>query len=134
RFNGVYSRWRWYLAGWSFFLLSVTMTGCSNRGREAPGVPAESPTATVDFSQPATRADDAVRRVLDGLRQRKVRAVWEFLPPSFRGDVQQLVRNVAARLEERTWQHTVAVWQKARKVLPSKASAIFGQASEPASS
>ncbi len=72
---------------------------------------------------PAT-ADESVRRVLHGLEQRQARALWGFLPPSYRRDAQQLARDVAERLDEKSWRPFVATWQKARQVLPQKLSPL----------
>jgi hypothetical protein len=69
-------------------------------------------------------ADEAVRRVLQGLEKRQSRALWEFLPPSYRRDVQRLARDVAERLDEKSWGPFVATWQKARQVLPTKLNSL----------
>ncbi len=116
----------WQLAA-TVLAFAALIGGCSDREKSSPSVSAESHPIAVEPSGPARTADEAVRRVLNGLRDRKARAVWDFLPPSYRGEVQQLVRDVAARLDDRTWQPTVAVWQKARKVLPSRGAALFSQ-------
>lgn len=70
------------------------------------------------------QADEAVRRVLHGLEKRQSRALWEFLPPSYRRDVQRLARDVAERLDEKSWGPFVATWQKARQALPKKLSSL----------
>ena len=57
-------------------------------------------------------------------RKRQSRALWEFLPPSYRRDVQRLARDVAARLDEKSWGPFVATGQKARQVLPKKLSSL----------
>jgi hypothetical protein len=72
------------------------------------------------------KADEAVRRVLDGLRQGKARAVWDFLPPSYREDIQLAVRDMALRLTEKDWRQFVAVAKKARRVLSEKQPALLG--------
>ena len=108
----------------AFVGLSIGMSsGCSKPEAAKPP----------DISQPAAsplspvQADEAVRRVLRGLEQRQSRALWEFLPPSYRQDVQQLVRDVAERLDEKSWGPFVATWQKARQVLPKKLSSLAPQ-------
>jgi len=93
--------------------------GCSKPEAAKPPSVTESP-----VSQPVPGADEAVRRVLLGLKKRQSRALWEFLPPSYRRDVQQLARDVAGRLDERSWGPFVATWQKARQVLPKKLSSL----------
>ena len=94
-------------------------SGCSKpEAAKPPGV-SESPA-----SQSSPGADEAVRRVLHGLEKRQSRALWEFLPPSYRRDAQRLVRDVAERLDEKSWGPIVATWQKARQVLPQKLSSL----------
>ena len=100
--------------------LSIGMnSGCSKP--EAAKPPGVSESAA---SQSPPGADEAVRRVLHGLEKRQSRALWEFLPPSYRRDVQRLVRDVAERLDEKSWGPFVATWQKARQVLPQKLSSL----------
>lgn len=97
-------------------LLVGVSSGCS---KPEDGKPPDISQPAVSPSSPV-QADEAVRRVLHGLEQRQSRALWEFLPPSYRQDVQQLVRDVAKRLDEKSWGPFVATWQKARHVLPKK--------------
>ncbi len=104
------------------------IVGCSDSRKESTTPPAAPPQQTVQSTEPSKTAAAAIRRVLDGLRQQNARAVWEFLPPSYRAEIQELVRDVAKQLDDDTWEAIVAVWQKARKVLPAKSAAIFGQA------
>ena len=100
--------------------LSIGMYGgCSKPEEAKPPGASESP-----VSQSPPGADEAVRRVLHGLEKRQSRALWEFLPPSYRRDVQRLARDVAARLDEKSWGPFVATWQKARQVLPKKLSSL----------
>ena len=61
-------------------------------------------------------ADAAVRNVLAGLQRQELRALWEFLPPSYQADVQELLRDFAERLDEKSWGPFVATCQKARLV------------------
>ena len=61
--------------------------------------------------------DDAVRRVLIGLREQKLGELWRFLPDSYREDIQKLVRDVSGRLDEKSWGPFVSTCQKARTVV-----------------
>ncbi len=100
--------------------LSIGMNaGCSKP--EAAKLPGVSESAV---SQSAHGADETVRQVLHGLEKRQSRALWEFLPTSYRRDVQRLARDVAERLDEKSWGPFVATWQKARQVLPQNLSSL----------
>lgn len=60
-------------------------------------------------------ADVAVRNVLAGLQQ-DLRALWEFLPPSYQADVQELLHDFGQRLDEKSWEPFVTTCRKARLV------------------
>lgn len=107
-------------------LCGSLLVGCSGSGKEAAAPQIVSPQKEVAPSGPPQSADAAVRQVLDGLRQHNVRTVWEFLPPSHRMEIQNLVRDVAMQLDETSWKATVAVWRKASKVIPPRSNSIFG--------
>lgn len=106
------------------------LPGCSGSNDVAKEQRTSTVPKSVERNGPPKTADATIRRVLDGLQQHQARVVWDFLPPSHREEVQQLVRDLANKLDEDTWKVTVAVWQKARKVLPAKATAIFGRATD----
>ena len=104
---------RRYLAGRSEFfavligLIVVTTGGCSKP--ESSG--------TVSGEAPVTAdADEAVRNVLAGLQRQELQALWEFLPPSYQADVQELLHDFGERLDEKSWDPFVATCQKARLV------------------
>ncbi len=106
-------------------LAMATFASCSDAPKKNESGSASAHHSQTETSQePAAAlkdsADVAVRQVLSGLQQRKVRAVWDFLPPSYRAEGQQLVRDVAAKLDERTWKRTLTVWRKAQSVLRAK--------------
>ncbi|MCX7422042.1 MAG: hypothetical protein NT013_21220 [Planctomycetia bacterium] len=109
---------------------SSCLFGCSGSGNMASVSPTSTTQKAAEPDGPPKTADAAVRRVLDGLRQQNARVVWEFFPPSHRTELEELVHDVAKILDDNTWEATVAVWQKARRVLPPKATAIFGQATD----
>ena len=61
-------------------------------------------------------ADVAVRNVLAGLQRKDLRALWEFLPPSYQADVQELLHDFGQRLDEKSWEPFVTTCRKARLV------------------
>lgn len=83
-------------------------SGCSK--------PEPKPPISLGPKVPAT-ADESVRNVLAGLQRHELQALWEFLPLSFRFDVQELTRRFALRLDKRSWGPFVTTCQKARHVV-----------------
>lgn len=88
-------------------LCIVAMSGCSKPEPEVI-VCAEPPAVAT--------ADVAVRNVLAGLQRQELTMLWEFLPPSYRGDVEKLVREIGERLDEKSWGPFVRTCRKARQV------------------
>jgi hypothetical protein len=70
-------------------------------------------------------ADAAVRRALDGLRRQQAKALWEFLPPSYRRDAEELVREVARGVEDAAWEPLVKTINKTRQVLARRGSLLI---------
>lgn len=61
-------------------------------------------------------ADVAVRNVLAGLQRKDLRALWEFLPPSYQADAQKLLHDFGQRLDQNSWEPFVATFRKAHLV------------------
>ncbi len=101
-------------------LIVVTTGGCSKPGSDVI-VCAEAPKT----------ADEAVRNVLAGLQRQELQALWEFLPPSYQADVQELLHDLGERLDEKSWEPFVATCRKAHTVT-SQIVRKFNEASEAA--
>jgi hypothetical protein len=106
-------------------MLALALSGCSGSDVASSTSPPASSAATNSPAASAAKADEAVRRVLDGLRQGKTRSVWDFLPPSYREDIQRTIHDMALRLDQKDWRQFVAIVNKARRVLSEKKSALF---------
>lgn len=107
-------------------VLLVALGGCTPPSLEEPGEkPERSAAARTD------EADDAVRRVLAGLHRGELEALWDFWPPSYRHDLQQLVRDIGQRLDEPSWQPFVTTAQKARSVASRLARQISNSSPTP---
>lgn len=75
------------------------------------------PKVIVSAEPPAPpTADVAVRNVLGGLQRQELTTLWEFLPPSYRGDVEKLVHDFGERLDEKSWEPFVRTCRKAQLV------------------
>lgn len=87
----------------------VACGGCSKPNSEVVICREEGPTP-VD-------AAEVVRNTLAGLQHHELQALWAFLPPSFRSDVEKLTHEIGERLDETSWRPFVATCQKAREVV-----------------
>ncbi len=111
---------------WRFVgILSLVLSGCSGSAETSSTSPPEGSAAATSSTAPVVKADEAVRRVLDGLRQGQARAVWDFFPPSYREDIQRTIHDMALRLDEKNWRQFVAIVNKARRVLSEKKTVLF---------
>ncbi len=90
-------------------LCAATSVGCSKSKPEVIVVCREEGPTPVD-------ASESVRNVLAGLRREELQVLWEFLPPSYRSDVEKLVHDFGSRLDEKSWEPFVATCRKARLV------------------
>jgi hypothetical protein len=102
--------------------------GCG-RQSETPARPdADEPTSTTD--RQTERADDeetsagtpqtpaeTVRVMTEGLKHNRPQAVWYCMPPGFREDVEGLVHEFAARVDQPLWERSFAVWSRVAGVL-----------------
>jgi hypothetical protein len=83
--------------------------GCSNSKPEPAVV------VSPDPAGPET-ADAAVLSVFTGLQVENLLPMWDFLPPSYRGDLEQLVHEFGGRLDDTSWEPFVATCRKAHAV------------------
>jgi len=88
-------------------LFAVTIGGCSKP---------ESKITVATQAKATATADEAVRHVLARLQRQELQALWEFLPPSYRGDVEKLVHELGEQLDDKTWEPFVRICRKARQV------------------
>lgn len=70
--------------------------------------------------QASQTADAAVRAVIDGLSQGKPQALWEFLPPSFQTDINDLVHEFANRMDDELWSRSFAILKRVIGILKTK--------------
>jgi hypothetical protein len=100
-------------------LALLSLPGCANSPPE-PDVLATPETTTPETTTPETTppatADAAVRLVLQELQSQDLRPLWDFLPPSYRSDVEQLLHDFGNRLDEKTWEPFSATCRKAHSV------------------
>lgn len=67
-------------------------------------------------------ADAAVRRVLEGIDENRPVALWEFLPPSYREEATELIRQAARNADREVWEKSVRVGRQLAGVLRDRKS------------
>ncbi len=65
-------------------------------------------------------ADVAVETVLEGLKENRLDAFWDFLPASYQKDLNDLVHSFAGRMDAELWNKSVAVLRKFARLLKDK--------------
>ena len=107
------------IRGTAVVLTLLTACGCSKPAPPISTSPKPSAVSARDQSAATHEetADMAVRRVLDGLKQQNARSVWDFLSPSQQQEIQQLVRDLADRVDEPTWTRFVAASRRIGQLL-----------------
>lgn len=120
-----------YIRSTTLMLLGIalsTLAGCpSNSGPTRPGSTgsdqsadgADKQSAQPDNLDPST-PDGAVRGVIRGMSQHNLRALWDFIPASFQGDLHDLVHTFARKMDPEIWDRTVGVIRKLAVVLREK--------------
>lgn len=103
---------RWLAGRIEFFAAVVCLCVVANGGCSKP----ESGVIVCAEAPAPPAADVAVRNVLAGLQRKDLRALWEFLPSSYRSDVEKLVHEFGERLDEKSWGAFVATCQKSHLV------------------
>ena len=98
----------------------LTVQGCSDDNSDPAAAPGKSTVAT-DASSP----DEAVRRVLAGIREGKAGVMWDALPPSYQADLNQIVRDFAAKMDEEVWRRTFETLQRVVRVAREKESFLL---------
>lgn len=114
-------------------LAAVLSTGCSREDRDgaaddddqtqssSPPQQRADPAADVDEGrQPVPAAPDsadaAVLAVARGIAQNRPEALWEFLPPSYRRDVNDTVHEFARRMDAELWDRTFLFLDRVTKL------------------
>lgn len=90
----------------------IDMPGCGDSGSPtdsdgAKPLPERNQPATAK-SHP-TDAAGALRTVVDGIRQNRPTAIWDFLPASHQREINGLAREFATRMDGELWQKTAGV-------------------------
>ncbi|MGH7127681.1 MAG: hypothetical protein ACREIV_03870, partial [Planctomycetaceae bacterium] len=96
-------------------LLAFVLAGCGSSESENDDDARKQPPAE---SGPA--ADVAVRTAIAGLRNDRPEALWEFLPPSYRRDVNGVVRTFALHVDEELWTAAVELLRRLAELMQTR--------------
>ncbi len=122
---------RWKLLLTLAGVTAIHFTGCG--GDEAdpnestgPGTPTSTKSVATADTKPIPNAvspgepDQAVRNVLEGIRDGKGQAIWSFLPSRYQKDINQLVQDFAGRVDAKVWNRTFAFFKRIADVTRNK--------------
>lgn len=103
---------------------AATPSATAERGAQAE------PKTQLEPVDPPMRPDAAaaVNAVFEGLRNNRPEALWEFLPPRYREDINALVRDFAARIDPAVWDAAVANLRRAVRLLETHRDLILAPA------
>jgi len=88
-------------------ILALTATGCGgDDGARA--------------AEPAATADEAVKRISEGLADGHPEVLWHALPESYQRDVTELVHEAAGKMDGELWNKSFSVVRKISRVLTEK--------------
>lgn len=109
-----------------FLLVLVGLCVVANSGCSKP----ESKVIVCPEPPAPVTADVAVRNVFAGLQRQELQTLWDFLPPTYRGDIEKLVHEFGERLDEKSWGPFVRTCRNARLVTSKLVSKSDEAASE----
>lgn len=87
-------------------------------GENTGGGPA--PIADQNNSTKPDDAAEALSAVVDGFRQNRPEAIWEFLPPGHQRQINGLAREFAVRMDPELWQQTASVVRQSSVLLKTR--------------
>lgn len=103
----------------SLALLLPALSGCGGNDSAAPAPPpgpAQPPAPVATELGPA----QAVRTVLTGIQDGQANVIWEYLPPTFQSELEQIVQEFAASMDPEVWQRAFATLQRVLNVARTK--------------
>ena len=108
-------------------LVTLLLAGC---GKSAPDGDSSTagPTVPPPRDTPAameTNPADGVNAAIQGLVQREPVAVWNYLPAEWQQELDELVRSTARGVDSRVWNQTVAVTDRAVRLVRERQGAVF---------
>ena len=124
----------WRRIDW-VMLLAVGLLGLSGCGdgpsspKTDGGQPRANAGANSDESVENARATatpaEALTAVVDGLKQKRPEAIWEFRPAGQQREINELAREFAFRMDAELWQQTAAVIRKSTGLLKTRKQSIL---------
>lgn len=100
-------------------LAVVFAAGCGWFGGKPAAVPDSSSNADGSAAAQEEGPDEAVRKLAKGLEENRPQVLWESLPPSYRADVNSVVRGFAKRMDPEIWSRSVAIVRRSAALLKS---------------
>lgn len=100
-------------------IATVGITGCGSKGGSGP--------APTKVSIPST-PDGTVTAVAGAVAEGKLEAVWQALPDSYRGDINEQVKHFAEHMDGEVWSKAIGIVGKLAQLMETKQDLILGNA------
>jgi hypothetical protein len=113
-------------------LLAVSLPGCdddpsspdADDGQPSAEAAANADDSVNDAGTPENAAE-ALTAVVEGFKQNRPEAIWEFLPAGHQREINELAREFAFRMDAELWQRTAAVIRKSTGLLKTRKQSIL---------
>lgn len=93
---------------------------------EVPGIPELKPSAPYAAMPEAGDLAATVQHVAEQLDAGHIRVLWDALPPSYQGDVEQLVQTIASNTQENDYAISMRLNQQIGRILVKQKDFVFG--------
>jgi len=108
---------RWYSLLCLGLIATVGFTGCGSKGGKAP--------APTKVNIPST-PDGTITAVATAVAEGKLEAVWQALPESYQGDINEQVEHFAEHMDGEVWSKAMGIVGKLAQLLETKQNLIIG--------
>ena len=112
---------------WVAVILLGMLSGCDRSAsptNDSPPTPIEATTAT--DADPLSQPDEAVRTLLKAFQDGEAGVIWDSLPPRHHVEINEFVREFAAKMDREVWERLFVVARRIVEVLRNKRDLIVG--------
>lgn len=117
----------------SVFLLALSLSaGCGGSPEVEKTVGSKDPAPAVTAAAPSAETPEkAILAAIDGLKDKRPEAIWDFLPESYQRDLTGLVRDFASRMDNELWARSMQTLGRLASVLKTRLQALPPESGAP---